>query len=169
MRTSFEVPGRAVPKGRPRFSRGHVFTPKKTLDYEAHVAKHAVFPEGWPLDADYAVEISIYYDTNVIGDIDNICKALLDGLNGHGGAWGDDKQVFKLVAERRWLDKDSPFGPCVGVEIEALPRTYAGGVPPKPKKVRAPAPKKPRKRKTRVIKPRTVRARKKLQTKEAAP
>lgn len=32
------VPGKPVPKGRPRFARGHTYTPVKTRDYETLMA-----------------------------------------------------------------------------------------------------------------------------------
>jgi Holliday junction resolvase RusA-like endonuclease len=34
---TFEILGRIQPKQRPRFSKGHTYTPKKTMDYEKHV------------------------------------------------------------------------------------------------------------------------------------
>jgi len=38
------------------------------------------------------------------GDLDNICKAISDGLN--KVAWLDDRQVAKLEAEKHWGDCD---------------------------------------------------------------
>ena len=39
---NFVVPGKPVPKGRPRLGKGHVYTPKKTKDYEKKVAMVAL-------------------------------------------------------------------------------------------------------------------------------
>lgn len=160
MYTLFVVPGRPVPKGRPRFARGHAFTPQKTLNYEKSVAEASDFPENWPLDADYAVHLEVYYDSNVHGDLDNVAKSVLDGLNGTGEAWDDDKQVAYLSMARRWCSEHGGE-PRVVVSITSWPRTYAKGVAPKKQAKRAPAPKKARKPKRVLTKPRTVESRRK--------
>ena len=38
------------------------------------------------------------------GDLDNICKAVSDGLNKL--AWLDDRQVASLIAQKSWGDSD---------------------------------------------------------------
>lgn len=120
MITKFTVPGKAKPKGRPRCAkRGRkvfAYTPPDTLEYERHVAACAIFPGGWPLDADYIVSLEVFHENNVYGDLDNIAKSVLDGLNNHGGAWEDDKQVSQLLLARRF-DGDNPR---VEVKIRSL-------------------------------------------------
>ena len=118
---TIEVPGNPVPKGRPRFSRGRVFTPKRTSDYEAGIAIAA--SEAMKLAGiekiSRLVEVTV---TAVIeipksyrgkkrtdallgcscpsGDVDNYAKSALDGLN--SVVFDDDKQVVKLTACKRW-------------------------------------------------------------------
>jgi Holliday junction resolvase RusA-like endonuclease len=123
--TSFIVPGKAVPKARPRAMcrrKGKklyamMYTPQTTQDYEGLVVSSSVFPEGWPLDADYIVQLDVYHPNNVYGDLDNIAKSVLDGLNNGAEAWNDDKQVSGLYL-RRGFDAENPR---VEVTISALP------------------------------------------------
>lgn len=103
MRYTITIPGRPVPKGRPRFSRsGHAYTPEKTRKYEELVAWCAKKDIPEPLKGDVAMDIMIYANGHW-PDIDNICKALLDGMNGI--AYDDDKQVAALMIQRK-KDKD---------------------------------------------------------------
>lgn len=121
MNLTIEVAGNPVPKGRPRFSRGRVFTPKRTSDYEAIVAIAAsnAMKESGAQKTSGLVEVAV---TAVIeipksyrgkkrtdallgcscpsGDVDNYAKSALDGLN--SVVWDDDKQVVKLTACKRW-------------------------------------------------------------------
>ena len=46
-------------------------------------------------------------------DIDNLCKAVFDGLN--KVVWSDDSQVVSLVAVKRWANEGE--GPFCRVEI----------------------------------------------------
>ena len=94
-------------KQRPRMTRrGRVFTPAKTLEFEAKVAKAWRFK---PIEGDVVVEIHLHKDTFTVsvdkhtkdtvtklrGDIDNYVKAILDGLN--GVAFTDDKYIRELI------------------------------------------------------------------------
>lgn len=94
-------------KQRPRMTRrGRVFTPAKTLAFEASVR------ENWEHDItegdvavaiilrkeSFDVEIETYDDdepSKLRGDIDNYVKSILDGLN--GTAFTDDKFIRQLV------------------------------------------------------------------------
>lgn len=128
MKFSFEVPGKPVPKARPRLGRrGRVFTPQKTLDYEALVAVCArqSIPEGWSLEDSYHVTAVFYYDSNVFGDLDNTAKSILDGLN-QASVWLDDKHVSRLTVER-----DFSAEPRAYVTVQSVPKQ----VHVKPKKV----------------------------------
>lgn len=92
------IPGAPVPKGRPRSTRaGGVYTPKRTRDYEDQVA--------WACRAARAshgnvdVHVTIRFECGrQHGDIDNLAKAVLDGLV-KGQAIDDDRQVVKLTVE----------------------------------------------------------------------
>lgn len=124
MQTHFIVPGKAVPKARPRAMcrrKGKklfamMYTPQTTQDYEALVIESSVFPEGWPFDADYIVQLDVFHPNNVYGDLDNIAKSVLDGLNNGAEAWADDKQVSGLYLRRGFDDEN----PRVEVTISAV-------------------------------------------------
>ncbi len=93
----FTVALPAVPKGRPRFFEGHVYTPKATKQFEKDVGwayiqatagvPRPLFPEGrlW-------LEVQIRTTQEEIrGDWDNYGKAISDALNTL--AYTDDKQI----------------------------------------------------------------------------
>lgn len=93
------IPGRPVPKQRPRFTRtGHIYTPQETRDYEDFVGWKAKEVIKEPLEGDIALYIRVYVNRNVFADIDNIAKAIMDGLN--GVAYKDDRQVVCLSIQR---------------------------------------------------------------------
>jgi Holliday junction resolvase RusA-like endonuclease len=106
-------------KGRPRMTRtGRTYTPKTTKDAEALIGAAWDGPR-----FDGPVDVTITFAVNEImitvrshktehrskvrGDIDNLCKTVLDGLN--GVAWDDDRQVVTLHAakENEAYDKDA--------------------------------------------------------------
>ena len=119
----FVISGPVVGKGRPRFtSKGgfaRAYTPKKTTDYEKHVAMSYLI-EGDRLQfKDLPVEIVInaYFEIpksvskkkklqmiegeitpTVKPDADNILKTIMDGLNNI--AWNDDKQVVTATVNK---------------------------------------------------------------------
>lgn len=124
---TFIVRGPPVPKGRPRLGRGRrVYTPTRTLDYEALVracasAALAMYNRGkpkaraWRLDASYLLTARFYMPNARRVDIDNISKCALDSLN--GVAYRDDSQVIDLVASRR-IDR---LNPRAEIRIEIVP------------------------------------------------
>jgi Holliday junction resolvase RusA-like endonuclease len=52
-----------------------------------------------PLDGALTVEVEIHPPDQRRRDLDNVQKALLDALQ-HGGAYGDDSQIVKLVLSK---------------------------------------------------------------------
>ena len=117
--TRFEIPGRPVPKQRPRVVNGHAFTPEKTKDYERLVRLSYLNAGGQLHEGAVSVTIAVWYDmpkswpktkkVNTKGlphiskpDLDNVIKSVLDGLN--GTAWEDDAQVSKIRAGKHWYD-----------------------------------------------------------------
>jgi len=116
---AFTVEGKPHGKGRPRTAvRGRFathYTPAKTVAYEKSVAVSArrafneepfagpvsltleiVMP--WPASTPKAKLQTTPY-APVKSDIDNVVKAICDGLN--GVVWVDDAQVVHLVARKR--------------------------------------------------------------------
>ncbi len=108
MRLTFDVPGPAVPKGRPRVTSRGTFTPKRTVEYEKRVklAALAARPVNWPLDRRYKVTLLIVplrpkkVDAKPRGgDADNVLKGANDAMN--GVVWLDDAQVSEIHVVRR--------------------------------------------------------------------
>lgn len=92
----FVVPGRPVPKGRPRLGvrgrKAYVYTPPETREYERLVGWVAKSAGCRPVEGPVSVTLSVYVKGRL--DADNIAKSILDGLN--GVAYEDDDQVVEL-------------------------------------------------------------------------
>lgn len=102
------IPGRPVPKHRPRASSaGHkmyVYTPVETKRYERQVMLlAAAAAKGKTFFNDIAIDIKLYFADKKFGDIDNYAKSILDGLQ--GTLFENDKQVARLSVER-YIDKN---------------------------------------------------------------
>jgi crossover junction endodeoxyribonuclease RusA len=102
------IEGKPHPKERPRPNgRGGVYTPERTKRAEAHIAAHW---DGPTFVGPVEVQLIFNQDGTAVivtplpldmksglrGDLDNLAKTVLDGLN--GVAWGDDRQVLKITA-----------------------------------------------------------------------
>jgi len=94
------IPGRPVPKGRPRLGvRGrtaYVYTPPETKEYERLVGWVAKSEGCRPVEGPVSVALSVYVKGRL--DADNIAKSILDGLN--GVAYEDDDQVIELLVRK---------------------------------------------------------------------
>lgn len=137
---SFTIPGNPVGKGRPRVAmRGGFaqhYTPEKTASYESLVkmAGHQgmggtpMLLEAVAVVLDICVQIPASWSQRkreraISGDIqpttkpdiDNVEKAVFDGLNGI--AWKDDVQVVRVTKEKRYS-----VTPCVQVSISLAAR-----------------------------------------------
>jgi Holliday junction resolvase RusA-like endonuclease len=117
MMIEFVISGMPIPKARPRVFNNRTITPKTTVDYEKKVRKAALNRGVKPLPGPVGIELLFefpvpsatrkrdidgligQYATNV-KDIDNLAKAILDGLNGI--AYLDDRQVAFLFVEKKW-------------------------------------------------------------------
>lgn len=103
----FDVPGRPVPKARPRVVRDadpfggpgttRTFTPRDTVEWEATVRQVAALHVRSPLDGPVQVE-AWFYGASPQADLDNLLKAVLDGMQ--PVAFADDRQVTRVIAER---------------------------------------------------------------------
>lgn len=129
----FTVPGKALGKGRPRFSRksGTAYTPTETRNYEAYVrylAAEAMKKAGLePFDRPCKLVVRVYCEVPASWskkkrslaemqqlapsriDLDNFCKAAGDSLN--GVVFKDDSLVTEIAATKR-------FGQAEVMEIE---------------------------------------------------
>ena len=119
----FRIPGKAVGKGRPRFTKnGHTFTPDSTRDYEKLVRLlYQSKCKEEPTDEPVIVNINVYTTPAKSlskkkkaelmkklpmkkPDLDNVAKIILDALN--EVAWVDDTQVVSLSVRRVWSDEE---------------------------------------------------------------
>ena len=112
--TKFTIPGKPVPKGRPRFCKGHTYTPKQTLDAEmkVFVYAHQAIPEGWVTKGPVELYCRFFFNSNPrteveiwesdfagaipSGDADNMVKLVADSL----APFFNDRQIVRLTAEK---------------------------------------------------------------------
>ena len=115
------VEGEIVAKARPRVCRYGTYTPKKTKDYEQLIRNNYMAQDGTFFEKGIPVQISIKAykkppksttkkNLKLIEqglclwvkkpDIDNICKSVLDALNGI--AYADDGQVVKVGTTKEY-------------------------------------------------------------------
>lgn len=140
---TFTIPGQPIGKGRPRVGkRGgftQLYTPEKTVSYESRVAfaghqamagqpvlEGAVVvsldirvqvPASWSKKKQAAALAGELHPTTK-PDIDNVEKAIFDGLN--GVTWKDDVQVVRVTKAKR-------YGGSPGVEVSIAPVAAATG------------------------------------------
>ena len=97
--TAFTVPGKPVPKGRPRINKatGAVYTARRTQEYEDTIGNAwiALSPRPAALTGNVSLYVSVYEGSHA-ADLDNYVKIVGDALNTL--AWLDDKQVTMIHA-----------------------------------------------------------------------
>jgi Holliday junction resolvase RusA-like endonuclease len=133
----FFVPGEPVGKGRPRVGKvgqhARLFTPAKTVNYEgliAHAGSQAMQARALidgPVLVEMHMGLSIPQSMSkkrkalaVAGrvfptkkpDMDNVIKAIFDGLN--GVVWVDDVQVVDTMVRKRYAETP-------GVRVRVVP------------------------------------------------
>ncbi len=122
MTISFTLKQKPQAKQRPRFNSKTkaVYTPQATKDYETSIAWAYKQAKGQLLDGAVAIEIHAYFEPPksdryghmLIGlidhikrpDVDNLAKAVLDGLN--GVAFKDDSHVVSLHITKAYSEYD---------------------------------------------------------------
>lgn len=118
-KTEIFFPFEPVPKARPRFFRGHAYTPKTTQDYEKKIAEY--YKSQTDDYYDGAIKIKLVFNMpipksttkknrNLImaneikyikrPDCDNLCKSFTDALN--EVAFKDDCLITKLTVEKKY-------------------------------------------------------------------
>ena len=119
MRVNFTIPGKPFAKQRPRFSRrsGVAFTPAPTVSFERTVGQIAAKHFPAPIEGPVGLTIMATFQPPAswskkkaaahLGrphtqkpDLDNLGKALLDGLNRI--AFADDSQVSSVTMVKSW-------------------------------------------------------------------
>lgn len=96
---------------------GHVYTPKRTKDYEQKVALCALGAGCKPTELSVSVTLSIYYPDARRRDIDNTVKSVMDGLNGL--AFADDSQVVDFTATKS-IDRERPRVEATITEVTSV-------------------------------------------------
>ena len=120
---SFTIPGKPFAKQRPRFARGgRTYTPKETVSFERVVGQTAIAAGAVPIEGPVFLSIVATFEiprswskarrAEALGqphtqrpDVDNLQKAILDGLNRI--AFADDGQVYRITSEKRWGETPS--------------------------------------------------------------
>lgn len=103
---TFDVPGQPVPKQRPRVVGKQAFTPARTRIYEQQVgwlARRAV--DGMePFADDVSLRLLFRRSGKLRADLDNLVKAVLDGLS--GVLFEDDRQIVYIEARVEYGSKN---------------------------------------------------------------
>jgi|10_taG_2_1085330.scaffolds.fasta_scaffold01823_8 crossover junction endodeoxyribonuclease RusA len=102
------IPGKPVPKGRPRFTKtGRTYTPKATELFERRVSTVAALQADEIYSGSVELKIWISFPLLVggterkrVGDLDNYAKSIADGLNGI--LYEDDRQIQSLTVQRTY-------------------------------------------------------------------
>ena len=117
MTVTFEVTGQPLPKERVHFNgrTRRAYTASRTRAWEETVgwAALAAMKGRAPLEGDVTVGFSFRRQTLVRADLDNLIKAVCDGMNGI--AYLDDKQIVGYQYAHLIYGVDDP-GVCVRVE-----------------------------------------------------
>ena len=122
-------------KARPRMARnGHVYTPRRTADYEKRISEgwvkaNGATPEegavnvsiefGLPIPKSYNMKKRAEIDKGRLRptskpDVDNLAKAVLDALNGI--AYTDDSRIVSLEIYKRYNEEPYVFVKVKGAE-----------------------------------------------------
>ena len=109
--TTFVVEGPPQPKERPRRgANGRWYTPGATVAYERAVGACGLAAGlrpglGERHTGEYRVVVRLWFKDRRRRDVDNVVKAIMDGLNGI--AFMDDSQVVEMTI-RRDIDRENP-------------------------------------------------------------
>lgn len=126
MKSNRFVIDRIHAKARPRHLRnGHTYNPTENYEYELLVYwAYQSQTDGHVFEGPVRVTMTFTFvrpksvkreKPTVRPDLDNIIKSVFDGLNSHKdkntgmvipGAWIDDSQVCRIIAEKRYGDKE---------------------------------------------------------------
>lgn len=117
MEYMFHVPGRAVPKARPRLgAAGHVYTPTPTRRYEEAVAWCAIAAGVRLRPGDRIAVACDFWLCPVTGDVDNRIKSILDGLQRAFPLW-DDRLVERVTGRQVQAERKDDERTLIRVEV----------------------------------------------------
>lgn len=118
-KTEIFFPYIPIPKARPRFFKGHAYTPKTTQEYEKNISEY--YQSQTDDFYETAIKVRLVFNMpipksttkknrqliaagiikcTVHKDVDNMAKALLDSLNGL--AYDDDRLITKLTIIKQY-------------------------------------------------------------------
>lgn len=117
MSVRFEIPGKPFAKQRPRVGKWGGYTPKETVSFERTVGQIALEHIKTPLEGPICVDIVAIFEPakswskkkkedhmwqahTQRPDLDNLAKAILDGMNRI--AFADDGQVSRMKCKKQW-------------------------------------------------------------------
>ena len=105
------IPGNPLPKKRPRFVRGRVYSPSSKE--EKRVAQHLSAQMGVrkPLTGRLSVTMTFYRKDRRRVDLDNLEKLAADSAN--GVLWEDDSQIVEMISRKDY----DPKQPRTEIEI----------------------------------------------------
>lgn len=138
MTLRFEIPGKPFAKQRPRFSRasGRAYTPGQTVSFERVVGQYALEAGAVAIEGPVKLTVIAVFEPAASWakkkraaamwnahtqkpDLDNVQKAILDGLNRI--AFADDGQVAQIECRKMWGEPArtivtvEPIGPGVAL------------------------------------------------------
>lgn len=90
--------GEPKSKQRPRFSRGHAYTPKETIEAEKAVREAYLEAGGILFEGVVKMELVFALSNRRRRDADNMAKLVMDALN--KVAYHDDNQVVELITKK---------------------------------------------------------------------
>lgn len=102
---SFFVKGEPVAKQSFRYATGGGYTPQNVKNWETEVGYHASINVVETLSCPVKVELKFALSTRRRVDLDNLSKAVLDGMKGI--AFKDDSQVVELKISK-CVNKEKP-------------------------------------------------------------
>ena len=97
-----------LPKQSFRYSKGGGYTDPKIKAWQEHVAWKTKMLCNEPSRECFEVALVFYRYQKHRVDLDNLSKAVLDGMN--GVVWVDDTQVHKLTLEKHYVDRIEKAG-----------------------------------------------------------
>lgn len=101
------IPGKPIPKQRPRVTRTGVYTQRESIEYESRVAWHAEMSKVKFLPKTrlkVKVDFHLASRSYKLMDVDNLIKSCLDGL-GKSGMF-NDRDIDVIYATKKLCEPD---------------------------------------------------------------